>query len=65
MYKIKIRGIYATALTLLFIEAGYNVTKASDTVRDRVPMESTAEPADVDITNRWNYQGINIFGIDK
>ncbi|MHA1712632.1 MAG: hypothetical protein ACTSW4_01105, partial [Candidatus Ranarchaeia archaeon] len=62
MYNVKIQGIYATALTLYLIEQGFKVTRVTPTIRNRLPLEVNEVPADIEINDRWNTQGITVVG---
>ena len=62
MYNIKISGIYATALTLFFIEHGFKVTRAGPNTKSWAISENYEVSADIDIIDRWNLQGITANG---
>lgn len=59
---IKIRGIYATALTRLLLEGGYRITDPSDAVKDRFSLEDEAGLHDIIIRDRPDRQGVTLAG---
>ncbi|MEM2934042.1 MAG: DUF402 domain-containing protein [Methanocellales archaeon] len=62
MTKIKLRGIYATALTRLFLDRGLNVVQPSIAVSKRFNLEFKPLPGEVLIKERGDKQGIVITG---
>ena len=59
---VRIRGIYATALTELVTDAGYDVVQASPPIRERFEATFPDAPADVAIETTADRQGIGITG---
>jgi hypothetical protein len=60
--RIKIRGIYSTALTKLFIDSGYAIVDPSDQILERFDFEPVPEPYDLLILDREGHQGIELTG---
>lgn len=62
MTKIKLRGIYATALTRLFLDRGLNVVQPSIAISKRFNLEFKPIPGEVLIKDKEDKQGIVIIG---
>lgn len=62
MTEIKLRGIYATALTRLFLDCGLNVVQPSQVISKRFNLEYRPLPGEVLIKDREDKQGIVITG---
>jgi len=60
--RIKIRGIYSTALTKLVSDWGYAVADPSAKIRERFSLEPNEEPNDILIQDREDLQGIELSG---
>jgi hypothetical protein len=60
--RIKIRGIYSTALTRLVLDGGYRVVEPSAKIRERFGLEVADEPPDIQIQDRDDHQGIILLG---
>ena len=60
--RVRIRGIYATALTRLFREAGHEVVQPSQPIRERFEGEFAVEESDIAIATTDDRQGIGIHG---
>ncbi len=60
--NIKIRGIYATALTKLFGDAGYGLADPSSTIRKLFGLEEPELQPDITIKDRDGHQGVEIQG---
>ena len=62
--KVRVRGIYSTALTKLLLEHGFEVVQPSVTIRERFGLGDTIEesPLDLDINDRLDRQGIYVVG---
>jgi len=60
--RVRIRGIYTTALTQLCLEAGWDVVDASGPITRRFDAEFEAAAHDVTISTTDNRQGVGIAG---
>lgn len=59
---VKIRGIYSTALTKIFLDNGFEITQASPIQLERFNLENNFAQPDIDIADSDNRQGITITG---
>ncbi len=59
---VRVRGIYATALTRLLREAGHEVVQASGPIEDRFDGEFADERAAVTVTTTDDQQGVGVIG---
>ena len=60
--RIRVRGIYATALTRLLAERGEEVVQASEPIRDRFEDEFAVAPADCTIETASDRRGVSLSG---
>ncbi|MEM5789024.1 MAG: hypothetical protein AAGU11_17055, partial [Syntrophobacteraceae bacterium] len=60
--RIKVRGIYSTALTKLALDSGFEVVEPSDKIRERFPIEFANHPHNLMIQDREDLQGVEIKG---
>lgn len=60
--RIRIRGIYSTALTKLVSDWGYSVVGPSAMIRDRFGFNGPEEACDILIQDREDLQGIEVSG---
>jgi len=60
--NVRVRGIYATALTRLFLESGHDVVDASAPIRRRFDEPFPADPADVRVSTTDDGQGVGAEG---
>ena len=60
--RARIRGIYATALTRLLLDAGHEVVQASPPICRRFDAELPAADHDVDVTTTADRQGVGVAG---
>ncbi|WP_224332940.1 DUF402 domain-containing protein [Haloprofundus halobius] len=58
--KVRVRGIYTTALTRLFLDAGDDVVQASPPIRRRFDAEFDAETHDVAVETTDDRQGVGL-----
>ncbi|NWF56478.1 MAG: DUF402 domain-containing protein [Syntrophaceae bacterium] len=59
---IKIRGIYTTAFTRLFLDSDYRIAEPSPEIRQRFKLSPTARAADILLKDREDRQGVDILG---
>ena len=65
MFKVKVRGIYSTALTRLLIDHGFRIVQPSATIRERFRIKDfidLQETPDLDIHDRRDRQGVYAAG---
>lgn len=60
--NVKVRGIYATALTRLFDEAGHGIVQASDPIEARFEGEFAGGAADLACETSRDRQGVGLSG---
>ncbi len=61
--RVKIRGIYSTALTGLLLELGFEIVSPSEVIRARFGLPENPEPEEVLIVDRRDKQGVVIEGV--
>ncbi len=61
--RIKVRGIYATALTAIFLEKGFAVVDPSPVIRDRFGLPEGGGPWEVLVRDRRDKQGVMLEGL--
>jgi hypothetical protein len=61
-HRVKIRGIYTTALTKLLLNSGYAIVDAPPEIRRRFSLPPTGEAPEILIRDREDHQGIEITG---
>lgn len=62
MTRVRIRGIYTTALTHLLLEMGMVVVQPSGPIEDRFSVEFETAAADVDVDMTADRQGVGVSG---
>jgi Ribonuclease G/E len=62
MTRVRVRGIYSTALTQRLLDAGFDVVDASPPIRERFDADFQTEPYDVDVAMTPDRQGVGISG---
>ena len=60
--NIRVRGIYATALTKLFLSNGFVVTQPGSIIARRFSLEPSKAPADATVKDRDDKKGVVIIG---
>jgi Ribonuclease G/E len=62
MTRVRVRGIYSTALTRRLLDAGFDVVDASPPIRERFDADFGTEPYDVDVAMTPDRQGVSVSG---
>jgi hypothetical protein len=60
--RLKIRGIYATALTRLLRDLGYVIADPSPEIQERISLMPSQEEPEILIQDREDHQGISVVG---
>ena len=60
--RVRVRGIYATALTRLLTDRGHEVVQGSAALRDRFDVDLPPVPADVGVATTRDRQGVGVEG---
>lgn len=63
LLKLKIRGIYSTALTHFLKEKGFEIIQPSEVMSKRMDIDDTDESADVLIYDKEDLNGVTINGL--
>jgi len=61
--SVRIRGIYATALSALFPEQGFRLVDPSPIIRERLALRAESGPEEVSIYDRRDRQGVVVQGM--
>jgi protein associated with RNAse G/E len=62
MAKVKVRGIYSTALSKLFIENGFKIVQPSVEIVRRLNLDPNEEEFDVEVRDRLDRNGVIVIG---
>ncbi|MEM1515333.1 MAG: hypothetical protein QXH24_04705, partial [Candidatus Bathyarchaeia archaeon] len=63
--KVKVRGIYTTALTKILLDNGFKIVQPSEIIRTRFKIPATSEDdcqPDIEIFDKFDRQGVKIIG---
>ncbi len=60
--SVRIRGIYSTALTKLFLDNGFRISQPSQKIVERLGLEKSYDDFDVDIYDKKDRHGIIVTG---
>ena len=60
--RLKIRGIYSTALTKFLLDSGYGIVDPSAEIQERFGLQQTRRLPEILIQDREDLQGVHIFG---
>lgn len=61
--RVKVRGIYSTALTKFFTSNGFEIANPSDAINERFDMSCPADSADVLVYDKADMNGITVNGL--
>jgi Ribonuclease G/E len=61
-FRVKVRGIYTTALTKLLLENGFQIVQPSQAIKARFGIPDDNEPPDIKIKDRYDLQGVVALG---
>ena len=59
--KVKLRGIYSTALTKVFLDEGFEITQAADAIKKALNLSEESEP-DVIVEDLETKEGVYVYG---
>ena len=62
--SVRIRGIYSTALTKLFLDRGFKISQPSNKIVERFNFEKTYDEFDVDIYDKKDRHGVILVGTE-
>ena len=62
LLKAKVRGICSTAITKLLLDHGFGIVQPSLTIKNRFGLSDNFAPPDFIIKDRYDLQGIRVFG---
>jgi len=62
LVKARVRGIYSTALTKLLLDHGFEIVQPSNTLQQRLRLESREEAPELDVYDRPDLQGVHLLG---
>lgn len=56
--RVRVRGIYSTALTALLLERGFTIVEPSPVIQQRLGLPEDAAPPEVTVSDRADRQGV-------
>ncbi|MEM0000057.1 MAG: DUF402 domain-containing protein [Desulfurococcaceae archaeon] len=62
MVSVRVRGIYATAISKILLESGFKLVEASEKVRERLGIDLDAAPCDVTVKDCENVDELLVVG---
>jgi Ribonuclease G/E len=65
MFNVRVRGIYATAITRLCIDWGFRIVQPTKAITDRFKLTDLRDPPDITIKDLESRDGILIIGLHK
>jgi Ribonuclease G/E len=63
--KVKVRGIYSTAVTKLLLDRSFEIVQSSPTIKERFRLSENQEPPDFKINDRYDRQGVRVLGTQE
>jgi len=64
-FKVAVRGIYATAVTKLLLDAGFRIVKPSKPICERLGVEWCDEDEDAAVSSRPDGHRLTVFGVKE
>lgn len=65
MVNVRVRGIYATAISKILLDSGFKLVEASDKVRERLGLEFDVAPCDVTVKDAESPDELLVIGFPK
>jgi hypothetical protein len=62
--RVRVRGIYATALTALFLERGATIVEPSQPIQERLGVSYVEGPEEASVFDRRDRQGVIVEGVE-
>jgi len=62
--SVRVRGIYSTALTKLFLDRGFRISQPSQKIAERLGIEKTYDEFDVDVYDKRDHHGVILVGTE-
>jgi len=63
MARVRVRGVYSTAITKLLLDQNFDIVQPSVTIRERFGLEESDESPDLDVFDRRDHQGVEALGM--
>jgi len=65
MVNVRVRGIYATAISKILLDSGFKLVEASEKIRERLGLDLETAPCDVTVKDTENPDELLIVGFPK
>ena len=65
MVNVRVRGIYATAISKILLDSGFKLVEASEKIRERLGVEFSTGPCDVTVKNTENPDELLVIGFPR
>jgi hypothetical protein len=62
VFKVRIWGIYSTALAKLAIDKGYRIAQPTPVIVERLGLEADNSPPDITVKDNGSRAGVIVFG---
>jgi len=63
MARVRVRGVYSTAITKLLLDQDFDIVQPSVTIKERFGLEESNESPDLDVFDRRDHQGVEALGM--
>jgi len=60
--RVRVRGIYSTALSKLFLEKGFELSQVSEEIAEKIESDRDLSPADVEVNSTEDGTGVVVSG---